>query len=188
MPKGQNIVLGDINLSNVDWDSDTPPPEGAKSIFWFFTKEHSLKQIVSFPTYIRTNRILDLIFTTQEELIRDCRESEFRFSAKDHIGIEFHLVLSGGRLPEDTGTYLDYRNADYISLNLLLSEIDWGWIFHLCEDVEEMIHAFYDILYESIDMFVPRKAIKGIREIRYPPYIKEIASQKRKLWSTRDTP
>ena len=63
------ILLGDFNLPGIDWNTHKSPPDPIQLSFFEFFYSSGLVQLNFLPT--RNNAILDLIFTTEPNLISD---------------------------------------------------------------------------------------------------------------------
>ena len=78
-----------------------------------------------------------------------------------------------------------WNAADYDSMSVYLSTINWDRLFSYNLTVYSMWSAFSDVSYTAIDLFVPTRAIKKVRNPRarhYPAAVKRAADWKRCLW------
>ena len=109
------IIIGDFNCKNINWlDLTANDREG--DLLLNFSKDNFLFQRVKEPT--RGNNILDLVFTSDDELIHSLEIKE-HIGASDHALIEFYANFF---TKEHTNAIkrLDYRKANWAALKSLL--------------------------------------------------------------------
>ena len=75
-----------------------------------------------------------------------------------------------------------FLQADYVELDSFFMEVDWS-VLLAEKDINNMIQAFYDKLFEGIDLFVPRKIV---RDDKLPKWfdkpLRQLIGQKNKLY------
>ena len=85
-----SLIIGDFNCPNITWSKDLfPSNEKCQLMKMFFLKNQPLTQIIDFPT--RESNILDLAFTTNENLFRTC-PSLPELGKSDHAVIKIERV------------------------------------------------------------------------------------------------
>lgn len=50
---------------------------------------------------------------------------------------------------------LNFKKADYVSLNVDLGRVDWSDLFEDADSLDSMLDRFYDVIYENIACHVP---------------------------------
>ena len=106
------IVTGDFNCS-VDWGAGTTDAEGKRLLD--FANEEYLTQWVDKPT--RGNNILDLVFTSEDNMISNLSVGE-KLGKSDHSIIRFEIEASFTKVVK-TYAKLDFQRANF---NRLRSE------------------------------------------------------------------
>ena len=86
------LIVGDINLPNVDWKHFTFGIDSnlRNSDFLAFCISNNLTQKVDFPT--RDNNILDVLLIDDPRMIKNVRSSA-PFGNSDHVSILFEFLL-----------------------------------------------------------------------------------------------
>ncbi len=103
----QAVIIGDFNCPCINWPSMNGDQEGNRLIE--MAEDAFLTQIVTQP--MRENNILDLVFASDPDLIRDCKVGE-KISGSGHhlirfsIKTEFTLTSNKTKIP-------DYRKANF---------------------------------------------------------------------------
>lgn len=116
-----NIIVGDFNLPEINWISSNSPKLESSKIFWNFSKDLNLSQMVRDQTMLNHSHILDLVLTTNPEIITKCYVTDFVLSSNDHLGVIFSTILEGSSPPPSKQQVLDFKKADYVSLNQFFS-------------------------------------------------------------------
>ena len=109
-----SIILGDFNCPEiVNTESSTLVD---------FSNDNFLTQWVTDPT--RGDNILDLVFTTEDNIIKNI-EIRDNISTSDHKSVYFELAtINKERDNNKQFNVLNYNNADYITLNTKLNNIN----------------------------------------------------------------
>jgi hypothetical protein len=113
-----------------------------------------LKQIVRGPT--RLGKTLDLVLVKKIEIVTNT-EISAPFVNSDHNSVIFEITVPP--VPPKqilaSSTILDFKQADFHSLNIFFSNYDWHEIFRNT-DIDSMYEAFMATIAEGIRMlFVP---------------------------------
>jgi hypothetical protein len=121
------ILLGDFNLPNIDWSSAEAHEQRLHEPFINFVCENGFTQFVCEPT--RKDTILDLELCNDEFFISEC-DVIAPIGTSDHCGV--HFSVPGGFSASGSGDIspphvlgYDFVNADYDSINIFLSGVDW---------------------------------------------------------------
>lgn len=78
-----------------------------------------------------------------------------------------------------TTTYLDFRNADFVSLNDYLCSVDWESLFDK-SDINSSSKKFYEVLFNAISLYVPKKTFKPSKFPRwFSPELKNLVLSKK---------
>jgi len=106
------VLVGDFNLSCVDWNSLNSPDDDIHSAFLQFCVHYGLYQFVKVPT--PDDHILDLVISSDHSIMSELQVVE-AFSTSDHFMVEFSLILGhhDNCSSSPAAVYYDYVNADY---------------------------------------------------------------------------
>ncbi len=111
------VVVGDFNCPSINWNSMHGDHEGSRLLE--MVEDSFISQIVIQPT--RGNNILDLVLTTDTDLISNCEVCEI-LSGCDHHMIRFR-IRTKHQLTENKSKVPDYKIANFdLARELLLSE------------------------------------------------------------------
>ncbi|KAK3895489.1 hypothetical protein Pcinc_000831 [Petrolisthes cinctipes] len=127
-PQPTVIINGDFNLPNVNWTTTnvyggTSSGRLQANILFSLSEQIFSKQVINIPT--RQNNILDLFFTTNEELINDIHAEQTLMS--DHKVLVVNTTL---RMAENP-IHRDNENTptkSFKQLNFSHEEINWSCI------------------------------------------------------------
>lgn len=146
-----SILVGDFNCL-VNWDLGIAAGEGLRLLD--FSNDNFLSQMVRHPT--RGDRVLDLVFTSDEDLITEVVVDE-GLANSDHRMVSCRVTVSS---PPEAPTFrrkLNLRRANYRSFVLKLRELA---PFDLLS-VEETWTAFRSSYLAIQDACIPRKRVGG---------------------------
>jgi len=88
--KNQNhIIVGDLNLSRMTWNSLCCPVDHINNIIFDFVLSHGYSEVVDFLT--RGNNILDAIFTDDDCIVTAVKPCP-TVGLSDHCAIEFTMT------------------------------------------------------------------------------------------------
>ena len=170
------ILVGDLNYPRIDWQnlvSDCP----RERLFLDFVNENCLHQHVSEPT--RGGNILDLICCTEPDLVSQVFVGE-QFSTSDHSYVTCKLNIF--RPKRDKRAFPNFYRADWETIRLYLSCIDWDQIFLNCE-VNSMYEIFVLKIRHAVDNFIPL-SVPIDKTARWEnSTIKRMVAKKRRKWS-----
>ena len=88
-PTNDCIILGDLNLPEIDWDTLTANSEAGKSICDCFFK-FNIHQIIREPTHIKGN-VLDIVATNNPQLLSNIH-IDSTSQRSDHYLISFYIT------------------------------------------------------------------------------------------------
>lgn len=159
------VVAGDYNLRNIQWEveegldglSATHLPGETDQLIYDMFSYCGLRQFNSVKNLNCV--VLDLLFSN------DCLQY---FEPKSllpcdvhHPAVSFKLnIVELHELQTEDVFYFDFNNASYNNIKDHLDCINWESLF-LDTDLECCVNTFYDVLYSTLDVFVPK--IKRMR-------------------------
>ena len=182
-----NIICGDFNLPDIDWSLNNClrcNDFTVSGLFLSLYYKYSLEQLVNVAT--RNNNILDLIFTNDMNTVVNVSVDD-PFSNSDHSTVSFNVFITSNSVPEtsracDARIVYNFDNADWRSINLYLSHVDFDYLFVSYSSVVDVFTAFYNVLYDCISLYVPVKRVGKTRKPHYPYYIQRLVRKKAAAW------
>lgn len=182
-------IFGDYNLPEANWSNDVfgvtvacPGASSAVSVartFGFL----QLYQKIDIPN--TRNVFLDLLFTNDNSVVISLASDPILDDSLHHL--QYECLLSNFYSKESSGNnlffedfYYDFRNANFVGLNDYLAGVDWAQCLTQCDDVNNAVDIFYEILGVGIASFVPvRKYINSTYPKWFSAELKQITYQKR---------
>lgn len=180
-PNDEICVLGDFNLTNVEWIPDTindindfisgqddesesnvflpaEVGEGAKADILYLLLSNSLHQVNNIRNY--QNKLLDLVFYTDPSNITVSKSDE-PMSRVDlyHYPIEIVIKTDVTENIEYNGSSneFNFKKGDYVGLNNYFNSVDWTHTMSQCSDVDTSVDEFYTVLLHACQKFIPLK-------------------------------
>ena len=158
-PRSSPVVLvGDFNLPNIDWSSDSPTPTVSSAnttLMCDIVNDFNLQQLVHSPT--RQLNILDLVLTDRVDCI-DKVEVAAGLPGSDHDAVHFTTSLRKRKFSTQKRWSFNFKKADFEGFNELLSKVPWDCCF-LSESVDDCWTHFKDILFSIADQCIPKIAL-----------------------------
>lgn len=159
------ICIGDFNLPHVTWayDCDTPSiripvnSDAVSTNLLDLMSCMSLYQLNSISNFM--GRILDLVYCTSTDNLRVVKcNCPLTKVDKFHYPIDIFLTLESHISPHNNRSVkkLDFKKADFTSLNLFLNNINWKPVFDSC-DIQSAVKMFYDLLEVGFLLCIPLK-------------------------------
>ena len=144
------IVMGDFNC-NIDWQARTTNSEGQRLLD--FVSEEYLTQWVTKPT--RGNNILDLVFSSEENMISDVDVGE-KLGKGDHNIIRFKVESS---FPRNNKSFrkLNFKRANFERLQNMIREIPISRSL----DTEKIWQSYKTSFMAAQDICIPQTKIKA---------------------------
>ena len=171
-----NIVIGDFNMSSINWESNSASQAGSK-LFFECVSDLGLTQLVKEPT--RENNILDLVLADNDRLVYGVEVLE-HFGLSDHNMVAFH-IQSNMNTSESYNTK-PFNSLNYDKLRACLGTIDWSCNLLGISDVNEMWKIFVTILTDCVDQCRINRSPKGINKRVMPRQISKLSNKKKRLW------
>lgn len=182
-PDARLYLMGDFNLPKAAWVDDDfcsaailrgeayVPPQSTEAIATIsdMCSFHNLFQLNYLGNH--NNNILDLVLSPVKFIVHSCnplvRIDEHHPPLSFSFSTSSEICTTVRRANE---FYYDFKSADYTLLNGYLCSFDWDTILSSV-NVDDMLGAFYDIVYNALNVFVP---------------LKKVASGKFPRWFSRD--
>jgi hypothetical protein len=148
--------MGDFNLPDICWDTLSGTAQ-ASLHFINCVNNTFLRQVVHEAT--RSAAILDLVLTSDEDLIGNVRVGE-HLDTSDHNIVRFDLnIMSKTAVAENKTKILDFRTGDYEKFRNMLSVVEWEREFE-GKNCFEMWEKFKSILSATQSQCFKMKAIR----------------------------
>ena len=191
-PSPNIVVAGDFNLPHIRWphldclERRRNQASNQATKLLRFAREHVLSQQVLVPT--REHNILDLFFTSNEELVADIRVEETALS--DHRLVMVKTTIERGTQPRPTpreglaGLNFHHRRTDWEAIGNELLEFDWRSEF-LELNAEAMYNKLCEVLLQVCVRHTPGKTTPKRRII---PRDRRILMRKRASLNNQITP
>ena len=117
----QTIIIGDVNLPEINWSDMTSAAQGREVLMT--AQSESLEPLVNFPTHTKGN-ILDLVIT-------NCPDKIIAVSDGGRVGKSDHCILNieiNAKLErkKDKVTRSNWKKADIVGLKTFLQNRDWN--------------------------------------------------------------
>ena len=164
------VLMGDFNLPVPKWGESIGLRNGHD--LYANLQESSLTQHVNFPT--RGNNILDLVFTTNEDLTENLMIND-EFSSSDHRAITFDLRFTIKKSITNNEKVPDLRKANFQKLRDILAETDWSHL-ESSNDVNVQWKFFTDTYVKAVEESIPLKKRRIQKKIKPNWWNNEIAN------------
>jgi hypothetical protein len=152
---GEFLAVGDLNLGGISWSQSTGS-NNAEQEFVNSLHMSNLTQVITQPT--RIDKILDILLTSDPQLLLSSKVVE-PFAFSDHNALEFEVPWSHFPSPIRSYEFLDYKKADYDSVNEALYAVHWYEIFVRSNRVEDFWCKLHSCLSLCIRLYVPRRVV-----------------------------
>ena len=137
------------------------------------------------PTFLRSNNILDLILTTENDRISHLSLID-PFPGCDHFPITFEYSFctfaDSGSRNFSINLKFNFFKGNYNTINSYLNDIDWDDKFSGL-GIEEAHNCFISILHDAFQNFLPLKQLVNSKK---PPWTrsipKSVKQNKRQAW------
>jgi hypothetical protein len=179
------LITGDFNLPNISWSSipSVVKHDMFHTNFLDFISEYGFSQFVVEST--RAKNTLDLVLVNDPLVIHDCSISS-PLGNSDHESVTFNLSLPAVEdvCNLDEQFAYDFKNADYDSLNIYVSSVNWTEILTDAQEPNECLDLFINVLKTGLDLYVPVKCICSSRRasIHYPLSVRKLQHKKCRAW------
>ena len=155
----KHIVLGDLNLNGIDWDTRITTVE-LKNKFLDTFSDLNLNQLIDKPTH-EHGRTLDLLLCDVPQMISSIHVQEKdEICSSDHFGISFSMNIDCKRLKGKKRKMYNFKKADWESLNFDLRHVQWDSILKFCDPTTAW-NKSKAILFQLCDKHIPKLTIKS---------------------------
>ena len=145
----ETVIMGDFNLPVSKWGDPLNSHTGRD--LYTNLQECDFYQCVNKPT--RENNILDLIFTTTENLISEVNIGPV-FSGSDHRLITFRMKIEASKMKASKEKVPDFRRANFNRLRTILNNSNWNKVSRE-SDIDKAWEAFTTELNNAVTLCVP---------------------------------
>ena len=121
--RGQNVIIGDINFPDIDWETGTAGSKGRA--FYETTAEMFMEQHVGEATH-RSGNLLDLILCDQENMVTEVA-TEGRIGKSDHDVVVFKMCVNKPK-SENLRLLPNYKKAKFDKMREAVGIQDWKTI------------------------------------------------------------
>ena len=186
---GRLCITGDLNLPDFEWELFLHPDTSLyNAVALNLICSHGLTQFVKEPT--RADRILDVVLCS-DVLCCDRINCLPPLGSSDHNIVSFMLAISLPVIDTDRGLSLrpNFHRADWNSLLLYLSSVNWTSEFYTCASATDMWSKFTDIVNVGISLYVPNFKSPTSAHTRcvYPVRIRKFYARKLASWKLYKT-
>ena len=177
----KHIIVGDLNLSEVDWDEQSTNCALQRKFLDTF-HDLGMKQYITGKTHQNGNT-LDLLFTNNEKIMSNIIISDSNNICKsDHYSISFRINMRAKKLKNfKKNSIYNFKKANWSQLNKDLRNINWPSVFKR-NDVHLIWNDFKKILFALCDKNIPKITL---RKNSAPPWfdseLDEMCKNKAKL-------
>lgn len=159
------VIVGDYNLPHVRWFnsslgltvrdcSDSAAIALAETFSYLNLYQHN---------NITNSRgtILDLLFSNLEEMSTSPALDLLHHNSTHHTAIVFDLTVpTTVEHLEVNVSVFDFARGNYVAINNYLNSVAWDRYLDKL-NVDTAVHQFYDVLYHSMNTYIPRKIIRN---------------------------
>ena len=154
--QAQNIILGDFNLPDINWDTLSCTSPSSKD-FCDFVLKHNLQQLVGEPIHLKGN-ILDLVLTNSPEIINYPKVHNptcLPCMSSDHYPISFSILssVSSSKCHPVSPAFI-WRKGDYASMNDFIRSFDFS-SFYSSSDIDYLWVTLRSVIKEAINLYIP---------------------------------
>ena len=187
------LSVGDFNLPNLRWHMDEDvngyiPSNISADTEQNFTDAMFVNGLRQINNLVNINeRLLDLVFTNLPEYL-DIVKPPSPLLPIDNHHQPFILLIDEDdvtALPDDQVDHynFDFSACDFDHLNSILVDVEWEQLSSI-DSVDNMVEAFYELLFGVITRYVPRKrqTTKSVYEKPWwTPELRNLRNNLRKL-------
>ena len=175
------IVVGDFNLSSIDWSSEFSLFEHYDPVTQLFVDSFismGLYQWVSECTFVRSGSILDLVFTSSSDRIGDLVVMP-PFPNCGHCPLMFDYVFDFSlEHPLGEVARRAWWKGKYGRINDMLEHIDWDFEFSDLS-ISDMFERFQSIISPLVSRYIPLVDKKPPKKLVPPTSLKR---RRKRAW------
>ena len=159
------LIVGDFNCPSVNWEDRTFDAEGRRLVE--VANKEFLTQWVDKPT--RGNNILDLVFSTEDNLVTDLTVGE-KLGESDHNIVRLRVNIPYSK-EENVRTRLNFRRANFSEFRESLRDI----IVPDARDIDNLWYTYKSQFMEIQKSCIPNKQLSPSGKQQPKWYNREIA-------------
>ena len=184
VPCEKSVVLtGDFNLPTISWDSEGSLNGGvsqADGTFLDVFLTMGLKQWVWEPTFVSSGNTLDLLWTSDHDIIGEiATHPPFPHCGHNPVSAELFLHMEGD--PGGHGNVKLWFRGDYESISEVLYQLDWDTEFEGLT-VDGMYDRFVFIVAELVEQYIPTRSCgESVPRWMGPPP-RALGRERSRLW------
>ena len=153
------FFVGDLNLSTVSWP-DMTCSNGIDKQFVDSFNELGLKQCVTEPTHLK-GKTLDVLLTNFDSAVNNLSVQEHDSICKsDHYPLLFSICCNVRRNKPERRQCLNFKRANWDSLNSDLRDINWDNIFRH-SDIDQCWNLTKTTLFNLVDKHIPKVTVRS---------------------------
>ena len=195
--KDTTFILGDFNLPNIDWINLTAKHNGIDDVFMNCMSTLGMTQFITNPTrlsFSTDENILDLILSNDPSSVH-INDPLPPISSSDHLLLVFDVFVpyscSATSHPDPIEpasiqlSAYNWSQANFQSINSLLSMVDWHNIFGFNFDADSIWTQLKSVINPIIDLNVPKHLIPHNNKYKprnYPKHIRTLLTRKAAIW------
>jgi hypothetical protein len=161
-PAKRSIIGGDLNLPQVDWNGKVEGQNVTQALINSLVWENGYTQVIDRPT--RGDAILDVYLVRPEST---WTSSSIVQGISDHQGVILEVDWDENFIKPQPGRVIPvYNGTDVLGLQSFLRDRFTDWASN-GSSVEQIWNHFKNIVYESVDRFVPHKILKTNTDPEY---------------------
>ena len=155
-PGKELIIMDDFNLSSIQWAGETPIVSNAQnqSFLDCFTSL-GLLQWITEPTNICSDNTLDLVFTSDYDIIVDIQLCA-PLPNCDHLPVIFSYLFEVNVPTTNSKKNFLWHKGNYTALNHALLEVDFDYEFS-DRSVNEAYDRFVEIIHHMVPLYIPKR-------------------------------
>ena len=179
----RSIIGGDLNLPYADWNGNTGGNSGTQALINSLVWENSYSQVTDGPT--RGDALLDVYLVRPESSVTSSGIVQCT-STRDHLAMILEVEWEDTCTEPQVERLVPVHNKTDVSrLKTFLCDKFVVWASN-GSNVEEIWNNLKNIVYESIECFVPHKTLrKNLDPECYNKEIKQLKSKVRKEYNSR---
>ncbi|KAH9628497.1 hypothetical protein HF086_017323 [Spodoptera exigua] len=191
-PLDKFIILGDFNLSGIDWlptgDYFYLPSNLSHNDEYLLVDEMQLNDLYQYNGVLNNyGRILDLVFSNDSVTVIGVDDPLVPIDPYHKaFSITINFVQLSFLPPKPRKKYL-YNKGDYTSINKEISTVDWVTEFHKLT-LEESVAFFYTTINNLRDKYIPTRSVNNdCYPVWYSASLRKVLKEKLKYFNKYKT-
>jgi hypothetical protein len=120
---------------------------------------YGFKQLVDEPTYVTSDKILDLVFTNSEQSLNNLQIIPNIFQSCDHKAVYFEIkIAEKPKITTETKTFYNYNESNLKTINTELFKIEWNRVcVNSVYPKNIFVYSYYGFLGNSLSKMSSNK-------------------------------